>query len=337
MSTAAEQFKKAIEVTRPQMNKLGQIEVDYNKPIDKDAPPVIQSIPLEHAYSEAALTLSLDGLKQTEALGNKYIFWHPFSGILIAVVASVYFHKNRLEILPRVKEESLWGYLFKNGMKNRETLGAGLMYMFIIGTIIFKFLALINEDYFRGKIQKINDENGLSVFGFDVSKYILNDKYLSDKMILKNNVNIIVYRNTPIASIVLKTPTLDVEHEDDDLIEIEKRAFITSLSCRRVYLKSGILEDLVNWAKKRCLDLNDSIYEKTNKVSGQTVYANELIETLVFKTYSFEFGLEKLMKESGFTLQKLQKLDTKKRKLNVLLNAIGVREKVWEITVPTKE
>lgn len=337
MSTAADKFKKAIEVSRPHMNKLGQIEVDYNKPIDKDAPPVIQSIPLEHAYSEAALSLSLDGLKQTEALGNKYIFWHPFSGILVAVVASVYFNKNRLEILPRVKEESLWGFVFKNGMKNRETLGAGLMYMFIVGTIVFKFLALINEDYFRGKIQKINDENGQDVFGFDVSKYILNEGYLADKMILKNNVNIIVYRNTPIASIVLKTPTLDAEHEDDDLIEIEKRAVITSLSCRRVYLKSGILEDLINWAKKRCLDLNDSVYEKTNKVSGQTVYANELIETLVFKTYSFEFGLEKLMKESGFTLQKLQKLDTKKRKLNVLLNAIGVREKVWEITVPTKE
>ncbi len=77
--------------------------------------------------------------------------------------------------------------------------------------------------------------------------------------------------------------------------------------------------------------MNDSIYNETNKVKGQSVYANELIDTLVFKTYSFEFGLEKkLMKESGFKLQKLQKLDTSKKKLNVLLNAIGVREKTWK-------
>ncbi|KAF0278247.1 hypothetical protein FOG50_00916 [Hanseniaspora uvarum] len=337
MPSPAEQFKQSIEVSRPHKNNLGQIEVDYNKPIDKDAPSVIQSIPLEHEYSEAALSLSLDALKQTEALGNKYIFWHPFSGIIAAVVASIYFSKNQLDLLPKVKEESVWSYLWKNGMKNKETLGGGFMWVFLVGTVLFKFLAILNEDYFRENIRKINEENGVEIFGFDVSKYILNSKYLSDKMILKNNVNIIVYRNTPIASVVLKTPTLDVENENDDVIIVEKKAFITALSCRRVYLKSGILEDLINWAKKRCLDLNDSIYNETNKVKGQSVYANELIDTLVFKTYSFEFGLEKLMKESGFKLQKLQKLDTSKKKLNVLLNAIGVREKIWEITVPTKE
>lgn len=337
MVSPAEQFKQSIEVSRPHKNKLGQIEVDYNKPIDKDAPPVIQSIPLEHEYSEAALTLSLDALKQSEALGNKYIFWHPFSGIIAALVASIYFSKNHLDLLPKVKEESLWSYLWKNALKNKEVLGTGFMWIFIVGTVIFKFVTVINEDYFRENIREINDENGIKFFGFDVSKYILDDKYLNDKMILKNNVNIIVYRNTPIASVVLKTPTLSVEKEDEDVIEIEKKAVITSLSCRRVYLKSGILEDLINWAKKRCLDLNDSVYDKTNKIKGQTVYANEIIESLEFHTYSFEFGLEKLMKESGFKLQRLQKLDTKKRKLNALLNAIGVREKVWEITVPTKD
>ncbi|XBW38556.1 hypothetical protein QEN19_004144 [Hanseniaspora menglaensis] len=337
MPTATERFKEAIQTSVPSKNSLGQIVVDYTKPIDKDAPSTIKSIPLEHEYCQASMTLALDSLKQTESLGNKYIFWHPFLSILIVVVSSLFLKRYPLIHLSKVSEESVLSYAGKNLFKNKDTLTNFVLFIAFSVTVFFKLLANINSHYFSNVSQLLESENGKSVFGIDIKDYALDKNIINDKLILKNNANIIVYRDVPIALAALDTPLGNIKDEDEDIIELKNIATIKALSCRRVYLKSGILEDLLNWSKKRCLDLNETVYSKKNTIKGQSVYENNLIEKLQFKTYSYEYDLEKLMISNGFKLVKLEKLDSKINRLVILLNAIGIRTKTWEIKVPVKE
>lgn len=337
MSSATEKFKEAIKTSVPSKNTLGQLEVDYSKPIDKDAPSTIQSVPLEHEYGQAAMTLALDSLKQTESLGNKYIFWHPFLGIALIVILSLFLKKYPLVHLQKIQEESIFNYVLKNLSKNSENLVNGSLFITFAVILIFKVLANINSHYFSNVIQSIQGQDGEQIFGVNIKDYILNKKLIEDRIILKNNSNLIIYRNVPIALSVLETPVSDIKDADEDVVELKNTATITALSCRRVYLKSGILEDLINWSKKRCLDLNESIYSKKNVVKGQTICEESLIEKLQYKTYSYEYHLEKLMLDNGFKLVKIEKLDTNVNKLVVVLNLLGIRIKTWEIAVPVKE
>lgn len=336
MPSATEKFREAIKTSVPSKNSLGQIEVDYSKPIDKDAPSTIKSVPLEHEYCQASMNLALDGLKQTESLGNKYIFWHPFLSIVMIGVCSAYIKRYPFAFLPKVAEESLTDFALKNLIKNSSSVMAFTLFTTFAITILFKILANVNGHYFFNVSQLIQENNGSDVFGIDIKEYALDKSYINDKIILKNNSNLIIYRDVPIALCVLETPVGDVKEKEEDLIEVKNTASINALSCRRVYLKSGILEDLINWSKKRCLDLNETIYSKKNSVKGQPIYENNLIEKLQFKTYSYEYDLEKLMIDNGFKLVKLEKLDTNINKLVLLLNMIGIRIKTWEIAVPVK-
>ncbi len=156
---------------------------------------VIQSIPLEHEYSEAAALslMSLD-VKQTEALGNKYIFDHIFQDYCCSSSINIFQQKSTWFIAKKSKEKKVFGVIFGRMVWKIKTLGGDLC-----GCSLLEQLCLSSWPFewrlFQKTLERLK-ENGVEIFGFDVSKYILNSKYLSDKMILKNNVNIIVYRNT---------------------------------------------------------------------------------------------------------------------------------------------
>ena len=153
----------------------------------------------------------------------------------------------------------------------------------------------------------ILDSNGQIIYGVDLKRLASGEK--QDKNLLENT-EIIVYRNTPIAVVsVLENKSLS---KKDSLV-----MGISTVGCRRVYLKSGILEDLLDWALIRTKN-----YQKEHP---QFKHGESM--KLLVDVYSFEYNTKQTLSKKGFSMIESYKLPENK----FLAGLFGIKKELWGI------
>lgn len=280
-----------------------QVDASLNEPINKDAPPTIYGTKLKPELATAALNLSVDFLKQQQSLANKHIMWHGNTVAIVLLCAFVY-------LVPRVTvpagTKTVSGFLLQFVLINRAELLTFVVVIMIGASFIFTFLSRFTEVMFKAKISQVVDTKGAAVFNFnltDLSKGELDDKSKLD------NTQVIVYRETPIAMVsIIENKLLS---SSDSLV-----MGVSTIGTRRVYLKSGILEDLLDWALVRTKNIQNS---------GKYSAGNSM--KLLVDVYSFDKPMKETLKSKGFSLIKSYKLEESR-----LLGALfGVKKELWGV------
>ena len=213
-----------------------QVDALLDRPLDIDAPPTIYSVNLKPEYGTAALNLSADFIKQEQAQANKYLFFHPIIlivlafGLLIYLTPRVYF--------PLRNTGSVAGWFYQLALINRREVLTGLVFTAIGASFLFTLLSRVSDSYFKSKINQLVASKGEKVFGINLNDLVARHE-TEDPVV--NNTHIIVYRETPIALISL-SPNMTLSTNENLVMSV------TTVGCRRVYVKSGIIEDLIDWA-----------------------------------------------------------------------------------------
>lgn len=177
----------------------------------------------------------------------------------------------------------------------------------ISASTFITLLSKITEMVFKRKSKLILDTNGQIIYGVDLKNLARGEK--QDKTLL-DNTQIIVYRDTPIAVVsVLENKPLS---KKDSLV-----MGVSTIGCRRVYLKSGILEDLIDWALIRT---------KNHQKEHPQFKHGESMKLLV-DVYSFETYTKKTLAKKGFSMIESYKLPENK----FLAGMFGIKKELWGI------
>ncbi|KAL6950948.1 hypothetical protein ACO0QE_000231 [Hanseniaspora vineae] len=296
------QKKKSHEATPTNMKNnivseksFVQVEVDLSKPLDKDAPPTIYSTPLKPEYATAAMNLSVDFLRQDESLANKYVFWHPFCWSIVFLMMAI--QCKRSIVLPPafINVFQYYSAFYETNKKKLLTL---LILFCISLTLASQFLTRFVKMYYLKKVVEIEDGKGENVFQLNLQKLANLDKSLTKDLTTLNNCNIIFYRNAPIALTAIDTRALfDTPKKDGEESTKENVVVIKTLGCRKVYLDSGLLEDLLQWTILRTKDLLNS-GESTGPSSAK----------IVAEVFFFNLPLKKALTSCHFKLEKSEKI-----------------------------
>ncbi|SCW03239.1 LAFE_0G06062g1_1 [Lachancea fermentati] len=288
-------------MAKPTKGKV--LDPSLTEPINNDAPPTIYGSSLTPELANAALNLSVDFVKQQQSLANKYILWHPYTLSLVFISLAVYLGPN--VTLPQ-GTHSVFDFLFQLAIMNGTQIATSIMVVGISTSVVFTFLTRFTEDLFKKKSRQIVDTNGVNVFNVDLTKLAKREiKQKSDT----NNTQIIVYRETPIAlaSIVENT----VLSSKDSLV-----MGISSIGCRRVYVQSGIIEDLIDWALIRTKNIQQSgSYKADNSMK------------VLIDVYSFDKYMKETLKKKGFSLLSTYDLEDSK----LLSKIYGVKRELWGV------
>ncbi|CCH45207.1 Inorganic phosphate transporter [Wickerhamomyces ciferrii] len=278
-----------------------QKEVQLDQPIDHTAPPTIYGTKLIPSYSNAALNLTVDFIRQKQSQANQQIIRHPYT-ILVVLSGILSFGYYKLG----------WMY-FVGGWRmvkaNKDELITILVFVAMFSSLLFTILTK-STDFIKETSEKIVDENK-EIFGVDLKEFASlninkNDKKTKELLSKGENTQIIVYRETPIAVLSLVTKP---ELSNDEKFVTK----ITGCGVRKVYYKSGILEDLIDWAIIRSNTLNK------NKASKIIV----LIDVM-----STDYDLKKKLKLKQFKfLEKSYYNDSK------ILKIFGINNEVWGLNL----
>ncbi|CCF57924.1 hypothetical protein KAFR_0D02760 [Kazachstania africana CBS 2517] len=289
--------KKKVKNNGPRV--VPQVDASLDKPLDKDAPPTIFQKNLTPEYASAALNLSIDFLKQQQSMANKYLIVHPLTISSIALFLII-FLTPRLVYPSTAPFSSVSTYLLQFIKVNqREVLGA-LLFTIILTSFLFTFLSRISDHFFKSKIRHIVQKDGEPVFNLNLKSEIPENG--------SADTNIIIYRGTPISLISVS--------ENNVLSSLDSLVMnINTIGCRQVYTRSGILEDLIDWAMIRTKQVGVT-RNKTNKSMK-----------LIIEVYSFDETLKKILQKKGFKLVSKGKLNE-----NRLLGGLfGVKRELWGV------
>lgn len=286
-----------------------QVDASLDKPLNADAPPTIYQTAIKPTLASAALNLAVDFLKQQQSLCNSHLIRSPLIA-LVDILFLVIYLAPRLEYPPlRINSvtsvSSVSAYLVHMWGPNKMTLMSAGLFTVMITSVVFTLVSRLSDTFFRTKIEDIVDSNGDVVFGFKLNDIVRKGKEDPECM---RNTNIVVYRETPIALIsvsennVLSTP--------DSLV-----VTVNAVGCRRVYVKSGILEDLLDWAMVR------------TKQIGARVGKTDSSMKLLIEIYSFDKGMKEVLRKKGFSL-----ISVGKAQENRLLSGLfGVKRELWGV------
>ncbi|CAI4043597.1 hypothetical protein SKDZ_10G1000 [Saccharomyces kudriavzevii ZP591] len=277
-----------------------QVDASLDKPLDIDAPPTIFSVNLKPEYGTAALNLSADFIKQEQALANKYLFSHPLV-ILIIIAGSLIYLAPKI-VFPIRNTGSIAGWFYQLFQINKKEVLTGLVFTAIGASFLFTLLSRISDSYFKSKISQLVASKGEKTFGINLNDLVARHE-TEDPVV--DNTHIIVYRETPIALISL-TPNMTLTTDDNLVMSV------TTVGCRRVYVKSGIIEDLIDWAM---------LYSKTVRKNGK--YGESM--KLLIDVYSFDNTLKEILKKKGFTY--IQSIRVSENRL--LGGLFGVKKELW--------
>lgn len=277
-----------------------QVDVSLHKPLDIDAPPTIYSVNLKPAYGTAALNLSADFIKQEQALANKYLFSHPLVIFILTVGLAVYLAPKI--VFPIRNTESITGWFYQLARINGKDVLTGIVFTAIGASFLFTLLSRVSDAYFKSKISQLVASKGEKVFGINLNDLVSKNE-TEDPVV--NNTHIIVYRETPIALISL-APNVALTTKENLVMSV------TTVGCRRVYVKSGIIEDLIDWAL-----LHSKIVRKNGEY-GETM-------KLLIDVYSFDNTLREILKKKGFTY--IQSIRVSENRL--LGGLFGVKKELW--------
>ncbi|CAD6631177.1 HN1_G0006830.mRNA.1.CDS.1 [Saccharomyces cerevisiae] len=277
-----------------------QVDASLDKPLDIDAPPTIYSVNLEPEYGTAALNLSADFIRQEQALANKYLFFHPV--ILVVLTIGLLIYLTPRIVFPIRNTGSVAGWFYQLARINKKVVLSGLVFTAIGASFLFTLLSRVSDSYFKSKINQLVGSKGEKVFGINLNDLVARHE-TKDPVV--NNTHIIVYRETPIALISL-APNMTLSTDENLVMSV------TTVGCRRVYVKSGIIEDLIDWAM---------LHSKNIRSSGK--YGETM--KLLIDVYSFDSTLKEILKKKGFTY--IQSIRVSENRL--LGGLFGVKKELW--------
>lgn len=300
---------RTVEGVRVPKVKVEQVDASLDKPLGADAPPTILQTKITPELASASLNLSIDFLKQHQSLCNYYLLKHPIVIIINLLFLIIYLGQG-LDYPPLRQNNitsfgSVSSYIYHVYLLNKMTFLSAVIFTAMLTSFVFTLLSRLSDIFFKTKIQQIVSGNGESIFGFQLNDIV---KKTKEDPKLMENTNIIIYRNTPISLItisenkVLTTP--------DSLVMT-----INSIGCRRVYTKSGILEDLLDWAMIR-----------TKKIASEKNKFDKSMK-LLLEIYSFDHEFKAILKKRGFTLISIGKAQENR----LLSGVFGVKKELWGI------
>lgn len=280
---------------------IPQVDANLSKPIDSDAPPTIFQTTLKPEYATAALNLSVDFIKQRQSLANKYVLWHPFVLSSIMLIISIIW-------IPRLTFphgfHSLTQWFYHLFLLNKTQIVTIIVTASMLISLVFTSLARLVETTYKSQISSIIKQNGETLFNIELNT-LAQDKVESNQRPDLENTNIIVYRNTPIALISINESSILSNEESITMT-------ITTLGCRKVYLKSGLLGDLIDWAMIRTETLN-----KGKKPHCKLIIEIESVDTV----------LRSVLVSKGFKCFSRTRLDTNR----ILGGLFGIKKELWGV------
>lgn len=288
----------------PQINPL------LDTPLNKDAPPSIYASSLTPELATAALNLPVDFLKQKQGLANKRLISHPVVLATIGIFLSTYLAIT--VTIPRNTSGSMAGYLYQVFLMNKKETFTALIFTLIGASFLFTLLSRVSDLYFRAQIDQIVQSKGEEIYGVnlnDVGVLTTKDLKKQPQQFRDNleNTHIIVYRETPIALISLAKNNILTTGESLVMS-------ISSVGSRRVYIKSGIIEDLLDWAMIR-----------TRAISSTGNYGKSM--KILTEVYSFDTEMKKILKSKGFV-----KIQSARINENRLMGGLfGIKKELWGV------
>lgn len=271
--------------------------------MDHEAPPTIQTSDLTPELCEAALNLTIDFQRQKQSGANTAILRHPFTISLALLILSVV---------------SYWkcGWIYQRGgfslMKQNmeEVMGALIISTMIISVVIT--MATRPTDVLRVKADQ-TAEDSKQVFGVDLRKFAALKKLDKTNSTKAANTRIVVYRDTPIAVVSL----IDVPEMSNTEKFVTR---ITGAGVRKVYWKSGIIEDLIEWAILRSGQLN----------TGDAPKILVLMEVL-----STDKDLKAVLNQKQFRL--IEKRLVKEKFVGKVLKFFGIQYEIYGLGLNVKK
>ncbi|AGO12792.1 AaceriADR325Cp [[Ashbya] aceris (nom. inval.)] len=284
-----------------------QLDPKLTKPIDEDAPPTIYGSELKPELATAALNLPIDFLKQKESLANKYVARHPITLSMIILAVAVYMGNSC--VLPEGSSLSVTEKLAAFAVLNKKELISAIIVMCVASSLIITTLAKMNSALFKSKTDAILESKGANIFKVNLAHLAEGGSEVASNEEVKNT-HVVVYRETPIALVSVKE-NKGLSTKDTLVVGV------STIGCRQVYLKSGILEDLLDWALVRTKNIQ--------KHSGK--YPNGQSMKLLVDVYSFDKYMKQVLKRKGFSHLESFKLPEDR----ILSSIFGVRRELWGV------
>ena len=285
---------------------IPQVDASLDKPLDADSPPTIYGTALTPELATASLNLSIDFMKQQQATANKFLLFHPFTLFAISMFLVTYWALN-LVYPGSIPSTSVAGYLFQFVIVNKKYIGSGLLFTVILTSFVFTILSRVTDSYFRRKIAEITDSKGEVVFGVNLQNLVQSLNKKESQPPQSKNTHIVVYRETPISLITINENK--ALSSPDSLVMA-----ISSIGSRKVYLNSGILEDLLDWAMIR-----------TRAIAKEGKYDDSM--KMLLAVYSFDQDMKNVLKSKGFKM--LQSVSVKDNR--ILGGLFGVKTELWGV------
>ncbi|QLL33798.1 hypothetical protein HG536_0F01230 [Torulaspora globosa] len=282
-----------------------QVDASLDQPINVEAPPTIYGSAITPGLATASLNLSVDFIKQQQSLANRGMIHHYITKAVLVVVASIYL--GRTITLPRnLSSGSVAEFAYQFMLFNRYPLGTSIALLALTFLCLLTVYSRVTETFFKSKISEATADSGKSCFGMNLREYILKpEKGPRDAQ--ADNTYVIVYRETPIAVISL-SENKSLSSEDSLVMGI------SALGCRKVYLTSGILEDLLDWAMIR-----------TRAIAKNGKYGESM--KILLNVYSFDDHTKKTLKAKGFSLVASSKI----KESRVLGGLFGFEKELWGV------
>ncbi|CCH59491.1 hypothetical protein TBLA_0B06690 [Henningerozyma blattae CBS 6284] len=290
------------------LGNIPQISASLDEPLDKDAPPTIYATELTPQLATASLNLSIEFLKQQQGLANKYLVFHPFT--LFSVLACVFVYLLINTTFPStIVAHSATGYFYQLMLINSRTFVTAFIVFAISATSIFTFVSRFSETFFKSKISEITKSNGESVYGVNLALFKTGNVKPTSKESknFQKNTHVIMYRATPISIISISENKI-ISNPHSLVMNI------STMGSRKVYIPSGILEDLVDWALIR-----------TKEIAQKEKYGSSM--KVLINVYSFDTVLKSCLRKKGFSLIQSGKLQENR----ILGGLFGVQSELWGV------
>ncbi|ODV62620.1 Pho86p ASCRUDRAFT_136630 [Ascoidea rubescens DSM 1968] len=288
--------------------ELHNNDIDISQPLDENQPPDLISTYLSPVYSAPSLNLILDYYSQSQSTSNNLVIWNLKNLLVLNFLLISYIYyliKDNYQIIG-IKKSLLLN-------SNANLFHIAYFLLLILSTFLI-FLKNYNN-YFKNKSKKLALNNASELFiNINLNNLILlNEKTLShknlsdeDQLLLQNcqNVKLFIYRNVPIAIIILN-PYTQVPDSDQFIVKI------MGLNVRKVYKDIGLYDDLISWAIERSLTLTN-LYNKDILKNKHSVNEIKLKKNLILNisVYSFCKVIKQSLLKKKFKLIKKNYLPT---------------------------
>lgn len=297
-------------VKKLNLNEIPQVDASLDQPLNDKLPPAIYATDLTPELATASLNLAVDFNKQKQGLANKYLLSHPITLFLVFICVVIYLI-GHVELPSTIVAKSIVGFFYQLVLLNTTSFVTASVVLSVSAVVIFTFVCRFSETFFKSKNLEITNTNGEIIYGTDLFAFksgkVKADMKSYDSKNFSKNTHIIVYRNTPIALISISENK--ILSNPDSLV-----MSITTLGCRKVYIPSGILEDLIDWALLR-----------TKEIAQKNRYGESM--KVLIDILSFDTVMKEILTRKGFSVIQVGRLQENR----ILGGLFGVKSELWGV------